>query len=130
MPASLMTWGTFVARRRIMHRHGHRLLLGGFRLWTAVLTPATWLAYLLGDLCFSAFSPTLLQRAPSCAVLPAVGLPCAIRCRRCARPCALAVQVHLVPYSEHSSYDELRQYVAFLKPQQVGGDLLTKIASQ
>ena len=27
--------------------------------------------------------------------------------------------VHLVPYSEHSSYEELREYVRFLKPHQV-----------
>ena len=29
--------------------------------------------------------------------------------------------VHLVPYSEHSSYEELREYVRFLKPHQVRG---------
>ncbi|KAI4352147.1 hypothetical protein L6164_006427 [Bauhinia variegata] len=28
-------------------------------------------------------------------------------------------QIHLVPYSEHSNYDELRYYVKFLKPKQV-----------
>ena len=30
-----------------------------------------------------------------------------------------ACAVHLIPYSEHSSYDELRAYVRFLKPHQV-----------
>lgn len=36
--------------------------------------------------------------------------------------------IHLVPYSEHSSYTELQEYVRFLKPKQlvptvgVGGD--------
>ena len=30
-----------------------------------------------------------------------------------------ACAVHLVPYSEHSSYEELRDYVRFLKPHQV-----------
>ena len=30
-----------------------------------------------------------------------------------------ACHIHLVPYSEHSSYTELRDYVRFLKPQQV-----------
>ena len=30
-----------------------------------------------------------------------------------------ACHVHLVPYSEHSSYEELREYVRFLKPHQV-----------
>ncbi|OVA08141.1 DNA repair metallo-beta-lactamase [Macleaya cordata] len=28
-------------------------------------------------------------------------------------------EIHLVPYSEHSSYDELREYVRFLKPKRV-----------
>ncbi|KAF7822283.1 DNA ligase 6 isoform X2 [Senna tora] len=28
-------------------------------------------------------------------------------------------QIHLVPYSEHSNYDELREYVKFLKPKRV-----------
>ena len=28
--------------------------------------------------------------------------------------------IHLVPYSEHSSYLELRDYVRFLKPHKVG----------
>jgi DNA ligase-1 len=28
-------------------------------------------------------------------------------------------EIHLVPYSEHSNYDELREYVKFLKPKQV-----------
>ncbi|XP_057436491.1 DNA ligase 6 isoform X2 [Lotus japonicus] len=28
-------------------------------------------------------------------------------------------QIHLVPYSEHSNYEELREYVKFLKPKQV-----------
>lgn len=28
-------------------------------------------------------------------------------------------EIHLVPYSEHSNYDELRQYVKFLKPKHV-----------
>ena len=27
--------------------------------------------------------------------------------------------IHLVPYSEHSSYKELREYVRFLKPHKV-----------
>ena len=27
--------------------------------------------------------------------------------------------IHLVPYSEHSSYNELREYVRFLKPHKV-----------
>lgn len=31
-----------------------------------------------------------------------------------------ACSVHLVPYSEHSSYEELLQYVRFLRPHQVG----------
>lgn len=32
-----------------------------------------------------------------------------------------ACSVHLVPYSEHNSFDELREYVRFLRPLQVGG---------
>ncbi|KAK7295752.1 hypothetical protein RJT34_18664 [Clitoria ternatea] len=28
-------------------------------------------------------------------------------------------QIHLVPYSEHSNYDELREYVRFLKPKRI-----------
>jgi hypothetical protein len=32
-----------------------------------------------------------------------------------------ACSVHLVPYSEHSSYAELLDYVRFLRPHQVGG---------
>ncbi|KAF5180932.1 Dna ligase [Thalictrum thalictroides] len=30
-----------------------------------------------------------------------------------------SLEIHLVPYSEHSSYDELREYVRFLKPKRV-----------
>ncbi|KAK4346769.1 hypothetical protein RND71_033108 [Anisodus tanguticus] len=30
-----------------------------------------------------------------------------------------SLEIHLVPYSEHSNYDELRQYVKFLKPKRV-----------
>ena len=30
-----------------------------------------------------------------------------------------AVHIHLVPYSEHSSYSELREYVRWLRPAQV-----------
>ncbi|KAL7190750.1 hypothetical protein ACSBR2_022933 [Camellia fascicularis] len=30
-----------------------------------------------------------------------------------------AFEIHLVPYSEHSNYDELREYVRFLKPKRV-----------
>jgi hypothetical protein len=35
--------------------------------------------------------------------------------QRAKGPCS----VHLVPYSEHSSYAELREYVAWLRPKQV-----------
>ncbi|PPS06221.1 hypothetical protein GOBAR_AA14429 [Gossypium barbadense] len=30
-----------------------------------------------------------------------------------------SIEIHLVPYSEHSNYDELREYVKFLKPKKV-----------
>lgn len=30
-----------------------------------------------------------------------------------------SLQIHLVPYSEHSNYEELREYVKFLKPKRV-----------
>ena len=30
-----------------------------------------------------------------------------------------SLKIHLVPYSEHSSYSELREYVRFLRPAQV-----------
>ncbi|KAK9951173.1 hypothetical protein M0R45_006631 [Rubus argutus] len=30
-----------------------------------------------------------------------------------------ALEIHLVPYSEHSNYDELREYVRYLKPKRV-----------
>ncbi|KAM7529810.1 hypothetical protein LguiB_033220 [Lonicera macranthoides] len=30
-----------------------------------------------------------------------------------------SLEIHLVPYSEHSNYDELREYVKFLKPKRV-----------
>ncbi len=33
------------------------------------------------------------------------------------------LSIHLVPYSEHSSYSELVEYVKFLKPQEVSHSL-------
>ncbi|GAB5367983.1 hypothetical protein AAMO2058_001278700 [Amorphochlora amoebiformis] len=33
----------------------------------------------------------------------------------------ISVSIHLVPYSEHSSYLELKQYLAWLKPQKIVG---------
>lgn len=30
-----------------------------------------------------------------------------------------SMEIHLVPYSEHSNYDELREYIKFLKPKRV-----------
>ncbi|KAK9118640.1 hypothetical protein Scep_016733 [Stephania cephalantha] len=30
-----------------------------------------------------------------------------------------SLEIHLVPYSEHSSYDDLREYIKFLRPKQV-----------
>ncbi|XP_047153019.1 DNA ligase 6 isoform X1 [Vigna umbellata] len=38
---------------------------------------------------------------------------------RFAVKCKDSFQIHLVPYSEHSNYDELREYVKFLKPKRV-----------
>lgn len=28
-------------------------------------------------------------------------------------------EIHLVPYSEHSNYDELREYVGYLRPKEI-----------
>ncbi|CAA7030310.1 unnamed protein product [Microthlaspi erraticum] len=33
--------------------------------------------------------------------------------------CKDSMEIHLVPYSEHSNYDELREYIKFLKPKRV-----------
>ena len=37
-------------------------------------------------------------------------------------------EVHLVPYSEHSNFEELKEYVAFLKPRKVTQLLLLRFA--